>query len=119
MSGARIDILLTEPAFQRLIALAKRAGRDPIDYATRLLEEGMLARMLFLPLGEIVGVDKEPEAVAEAETVEVEPEVTEATALTGAEVRAIRALRAARNSPSQIAARLRLPYQAVAKVLAP
>lgn len=117
MSGIRLDIPLSSAAALRLDQMARRVERDPVDYATRLLEEALLARSLALPIGVIIGADKEPEAQLAAETIETPPGVAEAAELTGAEVRAVRALRSVRHTASQIAAKLRLPYRAVEKVL--
>ncbi|KRE02578.1 hypothetical protein ASE61_14965 [Bosea sp. Root670] len=117
MSCVRIDLPLSTAAALRLDQMARRVDRDPIDYATRLLEEALLARSLKLPIGEIIGVDREPEAHLAAETVDVLEGVAEAAELTGAEARAVRALRSVRHTASQIAAKLRLPYRAVEKVL--
>lgn len=119
MTQVRIDIPLSAAAALRLDQMARRAERDPVDYATRLLEEALLARSLKLPIGEIVGVDKDPEAQLAAEVVEDEPAMAEAAELTGAEVRAVRAFKASGNTVSSIAARLHLPYRAIRKVLGP
>lgn len=117
MNVLRLDLPLSAAAALRLDQMARRADRDTTDYAARLLEEALLARSLHLPIGVIVGVDKEPADQLAAEHVDDAPAVAEAAKLTGAELRAVQGLKAAGNNPSQIAARLRLPYQAVRKGL--
>ncbi len=114
-----LELTLSAASALRLDQMARRAERDIRDYATRLFEEALQARALHLPIGVIVGVDKDPAEQLAAERVDADDADAEAAQLTGAELRAIRALKAAGNNPSQIAARLRLPYQAVRKGIAP